>query len=109
MTVARLAAVVGDPPMRALRATLAHATRRGVHVADQGGDLRCGRDPGRLWRVVCRLDAVGVWRDRKPIKPVTIRMHILQINDALRAVKWRIVSLDNRYVLAHIVGAGDVA
>jgi len=48
-----------------------------------------------------RLD---VWRDRKPVKPVTIRMHVLQTNDALCDSPWRIVALDRRYVLVKIAG-----
>lgn len=45
------------------------------------------------------LMQLDVWRDRKPIKPVTIRAHIMQINDALASTSWRIATIYRRYVL----------
>ena len=52
------------------------------------------------------LMQLDVWRDRKPIKPVTIRAHIMQINDALASTQWRIGTIYRRYVLMVIPAKG---
>lgn len=48
---------------------------------------------------VAELQRLDVWHDRPRVKAVTVRMHIIQLNDALANTPWRIVSLDRRYVL----------
>lgn len=60
-------------------------------------------DHGASVADIMRLD---VWRDRKPVKPVTARMHVHQINDALMTTQWRIVQIDRRYVLVRMTNGG---
>jgi hypothetical protein len=50
------------------------------------------------------LMRLPVWHRRKRVKPVTVRMHVLQINDVLAASPWRIVSIDRRYVIVKLGG-----
>lgn len=90
----------------------------GQPLRTQRGGIFMSPLKAAIWDLIAASGDVGasvgdimrlpVWHRRKPVKPVTIRMHVLQLNDALADTAFRIVSIDRRYVIARIANGDGV-
>ena len=60
---------------------------------------------------VSSVELIGsdLYRDRRPVKPTTIKSHVDQINDLLCGTEWRIFSDRRRWFLRRVTNYREVS